>query len=199
MKSSSMMPTIALDAPVTIEKLAAPKRGDVIVFAYPCNPDVDFIMRVAATAGQSVEVRCDIVYVDGVAVPSKLADGATSRYHETVGGESYDTLYDPDRPRRDMRLADGTLTEGDRGDFPTRGRMPSCSQADPPTSPAAQVHGMIVETKPDEQAKACEQQRHYVVPDGHVFVLGDNRFESADSRIWGAVPIQSIKGRARFR
>lgn len=38
-----------------------------------------------------------------------------------------------------------------------------------------------------------------VVPDGYVYVLGDNREVSADSRSFGCIPIDKIEGKAVFR
>jgi signal peptidase I len=38
--------------------------------------------------------------------------------------------------------------------------------------------------------------RPTVVPEGHVFVMGDNRDNSNDSRAWGTVPLELVKGRA---
>ncbi len=38
----------------------------------------------------------------------------------------------------------------------------------------------------------------HVVPAGAVFVLGDNRDNSSDSRMWGDVPLANVKGVVRF-
>ena len=42
----------------------------------------------------------------------------------------------------------------------------------------------------------CDMPRPVRVPDGHVYVLGDNRGASDDSRFWGFVPVSDVIGEA---
>jgi signal peptidase I len=236
--SSSMYPSLEINDHIFVNKILyglhipftdiklfqwrKPHRGEVIVFLQPCTPDTDYIKRVVATEGQSVEVRCNVVFVDGKPVEHQLVDGGCTyedydefakkpewytkqcaKYAERVDGHEYFTFHDADRPRRDdLQAKNGGLASGDVSDFPRLDlkNPPSCKQQTDGDSADApnQLPGKLVETKPAASANACEQQLHYVVPAGHVFVMGDNRGNSKDARIFGAVPVENIKGKALF-
>ncbi|OPY83410.1 MAG: Signal peptidase I P [Syntrophorhabdus sp. PtaU1.Bin153] len=50
---------------IVLLNLGSPKRGDVIVFRYPMDRSKDFIKRVIATEGETVEIRNKVIYVNG--------------------------------------------------------------------------------------------------------------------------------------
>jgi len=146
--SGSMLPTLQIGDHILVNKflygarleipltqislgrlpgLRAPRPGDVIVFVWPKDRSKDFIKRVIAVEGQTIEVRDRRVLIDG-------------------------------RPWDDPHATWGGAGGGSMG---------SGSNFGP-----------------------------FTVPKDHVFVMGDNRDQSYDSRFWGAVPIEDVKGEA---
>lgn len=86
-------------------------------------------------------------------------------------------------------VAYDTLPDGHDKDFPSLDRVQrSCP------GKTNQATGKLVETKP--AGERCALQLHYVVPPGSLFVMGDNRAASNDSRNWGALPLENVTGRA---
>lgn len=87
-EGSSMETTLHSGDRVVVNKWVylwgLPKRGDVIVFEYPKDPERDFIKRVVAVSGDTVEMRRGKVYVNGHLlheVPSALSDTETVAPH----------------------------------------------------------------------------------------------------------------------
>jgi signal peptidase I len=121
--SESMEPTLVPADRVLVSKFiyrfVKPHRGDVIVFIAP-RGDVDFIKRIIAVGGDTIEQKNGIVYVNG---------------KESKG--------------------DYKITPGDTFSF--------------------------------SKVKIAK---------GHVFVMGDNRINSSDSRVIGPIPESSIIGKA---
>ena len=148
--SGSMLPTLQIGDHILVNKflygprleipltqislgqlpgLRKPRAGDVVVFIWPKDRSKDFIKRVIATEGQTIEVRDRQVFIDGKPWDDPHATWVTQRRAGGAGGTGDN--YGP-----------------------------------------------------------------YTVPKDYVFVMGDNRDQSYDSRFWGPVPITDIKGQA---
>jgi signal peptidase I len=65
----SMEPTLLVGDHIFVNKLAyrtsEPKRGDIVVFEFPPDPSKDFVKRVVGIAGDIVEVRSNILILNG--------------------------------------------------------------------------------------------------------------------------------------
>ena len=212
--SGSMIPTLligdhlfvfrgmyGLQSPVGKEpsylvRWSLPKPGDVVVFEappwVPANAGEDWIKRVVAGAGQRVKQVGTVVHVDGRPYAQVSADGqaATDQAGHPVGvltrymdyeGEQQNRWYEAtaSHKRETIVRPDGTTVE-----HSVFNNMPP-GTSDWPRHPGASTG---LRCTPEE----C------VVEDGFVFVMGDNRDRSSDGRVWGAVPVDNIKGKALF-
>jgi len=121
----SMRPTLQHDERLVVNKfiyrVRDPIKGEILIFRYPRDPSRDFIKRVIATAGDTIEIKEGRVYVN-------------------------------DQLQREDYILEKTRTE-----YPK-----------------------------------------VTIPEGTVFVMGDNRNNSEDSRFSdvGFVPLDLIKGKA---
>jgi signal peptidase I len=144
-----------------------PQRGDVIVFRYPVNPDLDYIKRVVGVPGDTVAYVNKQLTINGQAVERSLVGEYydvdsmryAQRYTEKLGAQEHGILVDRDRPP--------FVPPQSIEDFPMKDH---CSYSG---------EGMV-----------CK------VPAGHYFVMGDNRDNSQDSRYWGFVPDRNLVGKA---
>lgn len=179
--SGSMLPTLhigdfilvnkfdyGIRLPVTNTKIipvGSPERGDVVVFKYPMDTQVDYIKRVVGLPGDTVEYRDKVLYVNGV-------EQKQTGSRDFVDDSTMITLEE-----RDEQLGEvNHLIARD-------GRRPSW----------VPLQGIL------RKEKSCDyNERGFVctVPEGHYFMMGDNRDNSEDSRYWGFVPDEDLVGRA---
>ncbi|MCR4277400.1 MAG: signal peptidase I [Candidatus Berkelbacteria bacterium] len=93
-EGSSMEPDFHNGEYLLIEKLGYhlhnPVRGDVIVFKYPNNPEVNYIKRIVGLPGETVRIFENQVYVNG----TKLFESYLSPDEKTIVSQSPETPYE---------------------------------------------------------------------------------------------------------
>ena len=143
--SGSMLPTLQIGDHLLVNKFIygvkipmtgtvvipfkTPARDDIVVFKFPKDRSIDYIKRVVAVAGDTVEIKNKQLYINGVENHNPFAHYTDSAVMKASSG-----------PRDNMG--------------PVR------------------------------------------VPENHIFVMGDNRDNSYDSRFWGFVDLHDVLGKA---
>ncbi len=107
--TGSMEHTIEVDDCILGYQLAylfsSPKRGDVVIFPYPDNPEVTYVKRVIGLPGETVEIKNGYVYIDGTPIEEPyLKEEMRGEYGPyVVPGDSYFMLGDNRNSSQDSR------------------------------------------------------------------------------------------------
>ncbi|RST29564.1 signal peptidase I [Sphingomonas ginkgonis] len=158
-----------------------PKRGDVVIVTPPGQSD-DYIKRVIGLPGDTIEVKGGRLILNGVRVPSQVIPPAM-------------VPVDANAPC-DLLEFPGNLVDGPGGKRYCR--LPLVRE----TLPNGVSYNTI-----DLGPSPGDDYGPVQVPAGHLFLMGDNRDRSADSRfalgapengLGGPVPWENIGGRAEF-
>ena len=145
-----------------------PSLGDVIVFVPPHERHKNYIKRVVALAGDTVETRGNKLFVNGEEIDS-------SNYTKYVFDQHFRFTRPPFPPFRSQPQ-----------DLPTFERWQEFSDLDEPA----------FDRFFKDYTTSLKKYKPFVVPPGYAFAMGDNRDKSYDSRGWGPVALSDIKGQA---
>lgn len=183
--SGSMIPTLLVGDLILVNKFTygvrlpvintkltegnKPQRGDVMVFRYPPKPSLDYIKRVVGIPGDEVAYLNKTLTINGKPVTKT----PLPEFFEE-DSMRYFKQYEEALGTRPHRLLND---DNRRAGVSESEVMPFSNQANCRYS----VEGVV-----------CK------VPEGHYFMMGDNRDNSLDSRYWGFVPDSNIVGRAFF-
>jgi signal peptidase I len=157
-----------------------PERGDVVIVSRPeSGSSDDLIKRVVGLPGDSVQMVRGRLRLNGKFVPTQ------------------DLGYRRIRPDSNLRCSAKDFEARPGSD---QGRSHCRLHVLKETLPGGRSYEVL-----DLRASPQDDTAPYKVPAGHVFLLGDNRDNSADSRfslasggLGGPVPLEAIGGRAEF-
>ncbi len=153
-----------------------PERGDIVVFRYPGREDEDYVKRVIGLPGDMIEVRDGSVILNGTPVPRRrIAD--------------YAMPISPNSPCRVVGNDPGAREQS--GPNGRECRYPRYRE----TLPGGRSYDIL-----DQGEGDADDFAPIIVPEGQLFVMGDNRDDSADSRVpteeggVGLLPVENLLG-----
>lgn len=156
-----------------------PEYGDIVIVVPP-NRDEDYIKRVVALPGDRIAVRYGQIILNGRPVPQTVEPAVQVPVDENASCDPF--TY----PGLLVRHASGR-------EFCA---LPALRE----TLPNGATYLVV-----DHERQRLDDMAEIIVPKDHVFLMGDNRDHSADSRasteengLGGPVPLENVGGRAEF-
>lgn len=195
--SGSMVPTLAIGDFILVSKLsyglrvpftqvevlplAEPKRGEIIVFIYPPSQSDDSLCWLKAiphtlSFGLVPGPECGIDYIKRI----------VGEPGDTI--EVRDNLLFINGKEQTRRYLDSYDYTNDRCTTEPMKHYEEDLEGFP--HPVLQAQGLSF--------GGISNYGPITVPDGQYFVMGDNRDNSADSRVWGFVPRENVRGKAKL-
>ena len=165
---------------------STPERGDLAIFKAPPTDEFDYIKRVIGLPGDQVQMRAGTLYLNGEEIPKQRVNDFLAPVTENM---------------RQAAMADGGRSpcfsarfEDRRGDGTTWCRYPQFRE----TLPSGKSYEVL-----DLTDGWADDTPVFTVPEDHVFMMGDNRDNSQDSRFpavagggIGMVPMENLVGKA---
>lgn len=211
--SSSMVPTLYTGDFIAVNKyaygirlplvntkvldLGAPQHGDVVVFRFPLNPKQYYIKRVIGVGGDTVSFNNGQLSVNGKAI-------ATTPANFTPDPKMTAQLYSPGKTETgEVVTAEQAAQLGNQEELSAKYVQESPSSNHQHLVRYLgdknwfQYASFLQQASPQLMASQG-QQWQLKVPEGHYFVMGDNRDRSADGRFWGFVPDENLAGKAVY-
>jgi signal peptidase I len=145
-------------------------RGDVMVFRYPPKPSLDYIKRVVGLPGDMIVYQNKMLSING----QPLSKTPLPDYFDD-DAMTYAKLFEEQLGGKKHQLLNNDRRPAGWSETDTENNYPfkqNCQYSD--------------------LGVTCK------VPEGHYFMMGDNRDNSLDSRYFGFVPDANIVGRAFY-